>query len=94
MENELILVNKMESTVRQAVEELFKEKEYESVCKCSRCKLDIIALSLNILPPKYTVTTKGNAVVSVKLSSDQWRADVSMAVYKAIKIVNNNPRHS
>ncbi len=75
------------------MEELFKEDKYKHFCKCPRCRLDVLALTLNKLPSKYVVTTKGNAVVNAKLSSDQWRANVVMGVYSAMKVVHNNPRH-
>jgi competence protein ComFB len=93
MSEELVLINKMENTIKYAMEELFKDKKHESFCECPRCKLDVLALSLNTLPSKYVVTTRGNAVVNAKLSSDQWRANVVMATYGAMKIVQSNPRH-
>ena len=93
MSNEIILINKMENTVKLAVNSILAEDEYSNVCKCQRCKLDIIALTLNKLHPRYVVTTMGNAIINANISSDQWRADVTTAVCEAIEIVNNNPRH-
>lgn len=31
----------------------------ENTCKCKKCRLDVISLALNNLPPKYVVTDKG-----------------------------------
>jgi len=86
------MVNRMESIVIQAVEELLSCKR--DLCSCDRCKYDIIALALNMLPPRYVVTTLGEVVTSVNLQSPQWKADIMMAVYKAIEIVQKNPRHT
>lgn len=90
---EYILVNKMEEAVKAAVDQLFAEGKNPG-CTCERCKLDVIALALNSLPSKYTVTTIGDAVTSVALDSSQWRANLVMAVCNAIEIVRKKPRHN
>ncbi len=91
--DEVILVNKMESVVRQITEQMMGRSD-ASVCGCSRCKLDVLALALNSLPPKYVVTNIGNAVTNVDLDSSQWQANVTMAVCNAIEVVRSRPRHS
>jgi competence protein ComFB len=90
--DEIILVNKMESAVKQALEDIIARGD-SNACFCDRCKLDITALTLNSLPPKYVVTEIGNAVTNVDLDSFQGKANVTMAVYKAIGIVGSRPRH-
>lgn len=85
------MINKMEVMVEQAVSEsLSRQKE---VCGCERCKSDMIALALNTLPSRYVVTLLGEAVTNVDLESSQWKADIMMAVYRAIEIVRGRPRH-
>lgn len=88
----VVLVNKMESAVTQMLKEIIAKKSKE-VCSCERCQLDIIALALNSLTPKYVVTEIGNAVTNVALGSSQGQANVTMAVCSAIEIVNGRPRH-
>lgn len=90
---EIVLVNKMENAVRSMADKMLNKKG-ETACKCSRCRLDILALALNSLPPKYVVTNIGNAVTNVDLDSSQWQANVTMAVCSAIDIVRSRPRHS
>jgi competence protein ComFB len=90
---EIILVNKMESAVKRMLDEIIKSRE-KKVCTCERCRLDITALALNSLPPKYVVTEIGNAVTNVDLDSTQGKANVTMAVCNAIEIVKGRPRHS
>ena len=89
---EVTLVNKMETAVRMAVERLFAQGENPG-CSCERCKLDVVALTLNMLPSKYVVTNIGNAVTNVALDSSQWQANLTMAVCKAVDIVRSKPRH-
>lgn len=86
------LINKMERIVASCVEEKFAQ--LQSGCTCDRCKLDVTALTLNSLPPKYVVTTMGDVVTEVDLHSNQWQADVMMAVLRAVDIVTKRPRHS
>ena len=88
---EVILVNKMENVVKQMAGQMISGS---GVCDCSRCLLDVLALALNSLPPKYVVTNIGNAVTNVDLDSSQWKANVTMAVCNAINIVKGRPRHS
>ena len=64
------------------------------VCKCPNCRVDIKALTLNNLPPRYVVTTKGDIFVRVSAMSIQAQADILGAVMHAIDIVSKNPRHS
>lgn len=90
--SEVILVNKMESAVGQEVDRMLIKNE--DICSCSQCKLDVMALALNSLPPKYVVTRMGNAVTNVNLVSFQWKADVTMAVCQAAEMVRKHPRHS
>ncbi|MGM0599234.1 MAG: late competence development ComFB family protein [Candidatus Rifleibacteriota bacterium] len=89
----MVLVNKMEGVVEQAVETVVSEKNKE-FCTCDRCRKDVIALALNSLPPRYVVTEIGDAVTNVDLDSFQGKANIIMAVYKAIDVVNSHPRHS
>lgn len=90
---EVVLVNKMESSVRKEVERFFAG-EGKNMCSCGQCKLDIIALALNSLPPKYVVTNIGDAVTNVNLGSNQWKADITIAVSRAAELVTKHPRHS
>jgi len=63
------------------------------VCKCPNCRADIKAYTLNSLPPRYVVTTKGDIFVRVSAMSLQAQADILGAVMKAIDVISKNPRH-
>jgi competence protein ComFB len=85
------LKNYMEDAVRQSLDELMERRT--NVCHCSRCRLDIIAYALNHLPPKYVVTDKGHTFTRVAEMTQQFGTDLVVALSKAIKHVNRNPRH-
>jgi competence protein ComFB len=87
----LELVNYMEDVVASYVDEVaMKDKSF---CGCPRCRLDVIAIALNDMKPKYLVTTKGYAYARIGELQAQFRADTIVAVTRALKIVSKNPRH-
>jgi len=67
--------------------------EKEEMCKCEKCKLDIMALALNRLPPKYVVTEKGRIYTKLAELELQFKADVIRELTKAVEVVKNNPQH-
>ncbi len=85
------LHNYMEDIVKSILEKILAERE--DVCKCEKCKLDMMALALNRLPPKYVVTQKGRIYTKLSELELQLKADVTKEVTKAIEIVKNNPQH-
>ncbi len=85
------MINKMEQFVKAYVEQTFENDS--ALCPCERCRMDVLALSLNSLPPKYVVTEFGDIVTNVDLDSSQWKADIMMAVLKAVNVVKGKPRH-
>lgn len=87
----MLFKNYMEEVVESTLEEILAHRD--DICKCDRCKMDIKALALNHLPPKYVVTDKGYVYTKVNELESQFKADVTVAVTNAMKVVRNNPRH-
>lgn len=87
----MIMGNYMEEVVDRTIEEILARRE--DVCKCERCKLDIKALALNHLPPKYVVTDIGYIYTKVNELENQFKADITVAVTNALKVIRKNPRH-
>lgn len=85
------LVNYMEDVVSSYVDEIIEGDE--EFCGCPRCRLDVIAIALNHVAPKYVVTPKGYAYARMDELRAQFRADTIVAVTNALRIVKNNPRH-
>jgi competence protein ComFB len=77
------------------VEDVLKEiiDEYDDICKCDKCFLDIKACALNHLPANYVVTARGNIYTKLKELNLQFRTDVVREVVNAIKKIKLNPRH-
>ncbi len=84
------LKNVMEQTVLQVIDKLAEDQEF---CNCHCCRMDIAALALNSLPPRYVITSKGETYSHTDLLELQKSLDVVSAVFRAIKIVQKNPRH-
>ena len=76
------------------VEELAKEQlqKVPELAGNERALMDVMALALNNLKPMYVVSDAGHILTEVKLSSEQIRAKVLVAVLQAIDTVKRNPR--
>lgn len=68
--------------------------KYPELCKCQKCILDIKALSLNRLRPRYVVTQSGEVYKKIDELDRQYYADTVAAVTEAITIVMKNPQHN
>jgi len=78
----------------EVVEEILKEVlPMQDVCTCERCLLDIKAIALNQLPPKYVVTEKGEVITRLNFTKVADRTEVLTEVLKAIEKVRKNPSH-
>ncbi len=63
-------------------------------CQCERCRLDILAIALNALPPAYAVTADDEAGAErVKKLRREYEVKVTATLIKAIQQVKNEPRH-
>lgn len=84
------LKNYMEQVVERVLDKTIKDM---NICKCERCKADIMAIALNTLPGKYVVTSAGESYIKLNLLENQFEIDVVTAIAKASDIVGKNPRH-
>jgi competence protein ComFB len=87
----VLFKNYMEEAVDTTMQEILAHDE--NTCKCERCQMDIKALALNHLPPKYVVTDVGYVYTKVNELVSQFKADIAVAVTNAMKVVRKNPRH-
>lgn len=86
------LHNLMEYEVGKYLDEIIK-KGIHLECNCEQCKLDITAIALNSLPPKYVVTERGLIFSRINNMNHQFSTDIVAALTKAIELVNKKPRH-
>lgn len=84
------LINYSEVLVRERIDELLANND---VCDCQQCKLDIMALALNKLPPRYIVSEQGEVYSKVHSFTTQTIADVVGAIADAIYKVSRKPNH-
>ena len=83
--------NYMEDVVQDELELLLDERD--NICKCQKCKLDMMVWTLNRLPPKYVITNKGRLYTKLKEQEIQFRADVVKELTKAISYIGAHPQH-
>lgn len=83
--------NYMEEVVFSVIEEVLDDI---NMCKCDKCLMDIAAIALNDLPPKYVVTEQGELFSKLNLLKQQFEVDVIAAITKAAVLVKRNPKHS
>lgn len=84
------LKNFMEDVVINKTDEIMNTM---NICKCEKCRLDIIAISLNNLPSKYVVTDKGELYSKVQELEQQFDVDIETQIVKAAVHVSKNPKH-
>ena len=84
------LRNYMEEAVEQYIEQWLPQAD---VCQCEDCRLDIMAIMLNALPPQYGVTDTGAMFAKLREFSFQHRADIMAAMISAIEKVKGKPSH-
>ena len=83
--------NYMEDVVKDTLEDLVSKRE--DICKCEKCKFDMMAWALNRLPPKYIVSDRGRIFTKLQGVEAQFRADVVRELTKAISRITKNPQH-
>ncbi len=83
--------NYMEDVVQEELELLLEERR--NICKCNKCKLDMMVWTLNRLPPRYVITNRGRLYTKLKEQEVQFKADVVKELTKAIDFVAKNPQH-
>ncbi len=82
--------NYMEEVVLSFMKEVIDDID---VCTCPKCAMDMAAIALNNLPPKYIVTEKGELYSRINSLKQQFEVDVILELTKAAGVVRDNPRH-
>jgi competence protein ComFB len=82
------LRNVLENYVIEKAKDILESQE---MCNCEKCIMDVSAIALNRLPPKYVVTNKGEIYSKINLLILQFETDIVTAVTHGIKIVRENP---
>ncbi|MCM0649920.1 late competence development ComFB family protein [Clostridium swellfunianum] len=85
------LKNYMEVVIDEIMPAMIaKENE---ICKCEKCLLDIKAIALNSLAPKYIVSDIGEIYRRYDELGKQLEIDAVEAVMGALELVKKHPKH-
>jgi competence protein ComFB len=90
-QKEIFLKNYMEDCVWEYLDEVLEK--YPEICQCKVCRYDIVALTLNNLPPKYVVREQGELYSKINTLDYQYRIDIIAAITRSVMIVKDKPRH-
>ena len=63
-------------------------------CNCESCLMDVLAITLNHIPPQYVNKPEGFAYIKAKYMSDQNKTNILCELARAAKIVKENVRHA
>ncbi|MFW5799502.1 MAG: late competence development ComFB family protein [Spirochaetota bacterium] len=89
----MYLRNYMEDVVIDVLDILLKERD-DDICNSHQSKLDIIAFSLNRLPPKYIVSERGFTHSFIEeINNTDWKTDVISVVNLGIDIISKRQRN-
>lgn len=86
----MAVVNIMEKIISEKLDLQLKDC---ACCKCNECRQDMLAYALNIIPPKYVNSSKGELFGRIDSSKMQNSVDIDIAVAKAIRVVSASPKH-
>ena len=67
--------------------------EQADVCHCDICRMDVMAIMLNNLKPKYVVTDTGALYAQLDDFDPQYKIDFMTIMSQASLVVKKSPRH-
>lgn len=83
-------INVMEVLVREKAEKYMRASH---MCCCDHCMVDVMAYTLNHLPPKYVVMSKGEMIPKLTFYEVQNSSDITTQLMRACEIVSKSPHH-
>lgn len=88
-------MGKLHNYMEDVVAEMFDQMadSTNGVCKCGKCRLDILAIALNNLPSRYVVTDRGRVYAKIIELELQFKTDVVRELTKAVAVVKTRPQH-
>lgn len=90
IEEEGFLVNLTEMLVKEKADEIMDRL---NVCKCSKCKYDVLALTLNSLTNKFVTSNTGRLHIQLEVYKKQSETDIVAALTRASVRVKGSPHH-
>lgn len=87
----MALVNISELAIREKLDEILQTVD---CCKCEKCYMDILAIALNYVKPRYVNTHEGELIKRVEAMAIQNSVDINIAIVKALELVSHVPHHA
>jgi len=90
-----VIINYPEVAVKSLLDDVLDNyaNKYPDICRCERCRDDIMALALNSLPVKYVVTDQGTIITRTVYELIGGKVQVIAAITAAIQKVQKNLKH-
>lgn len=90
-----MLINYTETAVMELLDDVLEKykQEHPNLCTCLHCREDMMAISLNNLPPHYVVTETGSVLKRLSFDRLGGKAQVIAQILNAADIVRKTPRH-
>lgn len=85
------LKNITETVVQEALQDYLRKTKLP--CTCARCQADILALTLNRLPPRYAVSLKGEILTEWETRALPSQTQIIAELVRAAAKVANSPSH-
>ena len=97
MDNNVSIYEVKDDIINENLKEVYLlfdklQKDGKIPCSCRECVLDVVAITLNSLPPRYYVSLMGEFFSKPEAIKD-YKNDVKIAMKKAITIVKKRPHH-
>ncbi len=91
-EEDFRIVNVMEEILRQR--NVPKTMERLGCCTCSRCRADVIAMTLSALPAKYCVASGNDKSPLINFYDQRYNAEITSSIMRSCLMVRDHPRHA
>jgi len=86
------LVNDTERMVLEELGKRLETAEDEDICTCQECVVDMAALALNTLEPRYHASLLGTMYAHAQ-EAGEYADKVKKSVAAAVERVRSNPSH-
>lgn len=83
--------NIVEEMVLNCLDEVLERKP--EICRCDKCRADIIAFTLNHLHPRYVVSDRGGTIAKAAYLEKSLQVALLVAITEAVEQINAFPRH-
>ena len=87
---DFLCFNLTQAVVENKVDKLMKQF---GMCTCSRCKVDVTAIALTNLPPKYVATQNRDILPLLSMYEEKYSVAVTVQVMNACRMVMKRPHH-